>query len=456
MDSTPQKHVYIRTFGCQMNVHDSTKIELMLSSHGYVLTDNPEDADLILYNTCTIREKAHHKAISEIGRSRLFKEKNPDVLIGVCGCVAQQDKTALFEIYPHIDLLFGPDQIWRLPELITKARACGRAFALDLINDPLEYRFSGLDSDPRYRATSDGQRATAFVSIIKGCNCACSYCIVPKVRGREVCRAPEEILDEVTMLTDMGVKEIVLLGQNVNAYDFRSCGTKSAGTGFADLIRMITDKTPVRRIRFTSPHPKDVNEDLIREYVENEKLCPHIHLPMQAGSNDTLKKMRRGYTRERCFEICDSLRTARPGMAITTDLIVGFCDETRKGFEDTIDMMRRIEFDSIFAFKYSPRPGTEAAEKFEDNVSEAEKDERLRLVLELQREISRNHNESLIGTCHDVLVYGLDRMKRGLLTGRIPDNRIVHFAGNSSQIGDIVPVRIKGAHKNSLAGEVVA
>lgn len=443
-----------------MNEHDSSKMRLMLASHGYVDAKEPEAADLILYNTCTIREKAHHKAISEIGRARLYKENRPDTLIGVCGCVAEQEKEALFERYPHIDLIFGPDQIWQLPTLIIKARRFGRAFALDLIDDPAAYRFlegpsrSTSHEPPAFAGAAAGRRATSFVSIMKGCNAACSYCIVPKVRGREVCRPPEEILGEIDDLANAGVREVVLLGQNVNSYDARRCKTKG-DTRFAGLLRMISEETSIARVRFTSPHPRDVGDDLILEYAENKKLCPHIHLPMQAGSNNTLKRMRRGYTRERCIEIADSLRRARPGMSITTDIIVGFCGESRGDFDETIDLMEKVEFDSIFAFKYSPRPGTEAAEKFEDDVSEAEKDERLRLALDLQRGISKKRNEALVNTRHEALVYGSDRMKRGLLSGRLPDNRIVHFAGNLRLIGDIVPVRIKKANKNSLAGEVI-
>ena len=445
MSASTRKRLYIRTFGCQMNEHDSDRIRAMLACDGYLDADSPDEADLILYNTCTIREKAHHKAISEIGRAKLFKERKPGVIVGVCGCVAQEVKGELFERYPHIDIMFGPDQIPRLPELLSEAQAGRKASALMLVNDRASYRFLGGN----FRVTSHESRVTAFVSIMKGCNCACSYCIVPSVRGREVCRPPEEIIEEVRRLVDDGTKEVTLLGQNVNAYEF---GT----TSFAALLRRIANDTEISRIRFTSPHPKDVREDLVREYAENARLMPHIHLPAQAGSSEVLRRMRRGYTRERYIETCESLKMARPGISITTDLIVGFCGETAAEFEETLSMMRAVEFDSAFAFKYSPRPGTEAAGKFADDVPQEEKERRLAELLSLQLSMSRRKNEAQIGKRSEALATGADRMKRGLVSGRLPDNRIVHFAGQPSLVGTMVPVRITAAHANSLAAEIEA
>ena len=443
MVATPQKYVYIRTFGCQMNEHDSAKIRAMLAADGYLDSDAPDNADLILFNTCTIREKAHQKAMSEIGRAKLFKRRRPGTIVGVCGCVAQEVKEAIFERYPHVDLLFGPDQIPRLPELVEEARAGRKASALDLIDDPERYRFLGSASP----TTDHRPPATAFVSIMKGCNCACSYCIVPSVRGREVCRLPGDVIDEVHLLADAGTKEVTLLGQNVNAYEHGE-------TTFAKLLRRIAEETGIRRIRFTSPHPRDAGDDLVREYAENMKLMPHIHLPVQAGANAVLTKMRRGYTRERYLGICAKLRAARPGMSITTDLIVGFCGETAEDFEQTLDLMRLADFDQAFAFKYSPRPGTEAARKFEDDVPPEEKDRRLAELLALQLATSRRNNEAQVGKRAEALATGLDRMQRGLVTGRLPDNRIVHFAGQPSLVGAMVPVRMTAAHANSLAAEV--
>lgn len=469
MTITTCKYAYIHTFGCQMNEHDSAKMGLILADMGYLPTDSPEAADLVLFNTCTIREKAHHKAMSEIGRMRLIKKRRPEMLLGVCGCVAQQEKLNLLEAYPYIDIIFGPDQIHKLPELIKEAELKKRSTALELVNDEEKYVFltdpllckegvGGGRSNGLPLPTLPLQRGgkyspSSFISIMKGCNCACSYCIVPSVRGREVCRPAGEILDEIKNLVRLGTREAVLLGQNVNAYHSR----KSSGggdIGFARLIRMISDETGVDRIRFMSPHPKDVGDDLIREFSENEKLCPHIHLPIQSGSNSTLKRMRRGYTRERIIEIADRLRGARPDFAITTDMIVGFCQETGDDFEQTIELMKRIEFDSMFAFKYSPRPGTEAARAMEDDVPESEKKGRLSLVLDLQREITLRRNTARVGTTKDVLALSPDRTRDGFLTGRSPDNSLVHFSGNSSLIGDIVRVRITKANKNSLSGEL--
>jgi len=440
-----------------MPFHDSDRIRAMLASEGYEDAGAPEEADLVLFNTCTIREKAHHKAMSEIGRAGVFKRRRPGMIVGVCGCVAQEVKESLFERYPHVDLMFGPDQIPMLPELLEEALAGRKASALELVDDPARYRFLGSISPTtghRQLITEDRPPATAFVSIMKGCNCACSYCIVPSVRGREVCRPPDEVVEEVRRLADAGTKEVTLLGQNVNAYEFSIHDSRfTIHATFASLIRRVADETPIERIRFTSPHPRDVGEDLVHEYAENEKLMPHIHLPVQAGSNAVLRRMRRGYTRERYLEICDGLRGARPGISITTDLIVGFCGETEFDFEGTLSLMRSVEFDSAFAFKYSPRPGTEAAEKFDDDVPAEEKERRLAALLSLQLELSRRKNESWIGRESLALVTGSDRMGRGLLTGRLPDNRIVHFAGKPESVGTIVPVRITAAHANSLAAE---
>lgn len=313
-----------------------------------------------------------------------------------------------------------------------------------------------------FRISRPASRPTAFVSIMKGCNCACSYCIVPSVRGREVCRNPDEIIGEINTLVATGTKEVTLLGQNVNAYRFPGLGFRVSGfenhqvITFATLLQKISQETEVLRIRFTSPHPRDVSDDLIRQYAENEKLMPHIHLPVQAGSNKVLRMMRRGYTRERYIEICNALRRARPGISITTDIIAGFPGEGEFEFGETIDLMQQVEFDSCFAFKYSLRPGTEAAEKFEDDVPMAEKEERLDRVLALQRKASLKKNKDLINIVSLALVTGLDKMKSGLITGRLPDNRIVNFAGHPSLIGNIVPMRITQAHPNSLAGEMIA
>ncbi len=445
-----------------MNEHDTAKMRLMLEGLGYASADTPEGADLVLVNTCTIREKAHHKAVSELGRSRDFKRVNPGCLVGVCGCVAQQEGAALLERFPGVDFAFGPDQIPQLPRLIAEAEQGKRGRALDLIDDPARYVF--LDQTPLGTTnpstslrTGDERRTTSFVSIMKGCDCACSYCIVPSVRGREVCRDPDAIVDEVRCLVALGTKEVVLLGQRVNAYRFQGPGIRVQGstTSFPELLRRVAEETDVARIRFTSPHPGNVDDALIAAFATNPKLMPHLHLPVQSGSKAILKRMRRGSTRERVLEICEELRTARPGMAISTDLIVGFCGETEEDFEETLELMRRVRFDSFFAFQYSPRPGTEAARCFDDDIPAAEKGRRLAELFALGRRIAREANEARVGECDEALVTGSNRQEAGALTGRLPDNRIIHFPGQPAWIGDRVPVRITGAHDNSLAGEAL-
>jgi tRNA-2-methylthio-N6-dimethylallyladenosine synthase len=439
------KKVYIKTFGCQMNEHDTVKMLLILAGEGYLETGSMEEADLMLFNTCTIREKAHHKAISEIGRAVQLKGLRSDITIGVCGCVAQQEGAGLRKRYPMIDIIFGPDRILALPELLMRVRSGGTADALDLIDDRSNYRF--MDKVPAEGCAP----ISAFVLAMKGCNCSCSYCIVPSVRGREISRPADEIVEEVGALARAGSREVTLLGQNVSAY--RS-GDGRRGEGLAGLIRRIAGETEIERIRFTSPHPLFINDELIGEFADNEKLCPHIHLPVQAGSDKVLKSMKRGYTRDLFIERASKLRESRSGMSITTDLIVGFPGESGRDFEDTLNMMRRVGFDSAFAFKYSPRPGTWAAEGMCDDVPTDAKERRLSELLALQRSMSRDRNEALVGTIGDVLAVGTDRMRKGFITGRRADNRIVHFAGNPSIIGDIVPVRINGANDNSLNGEL--
>lgn len=441
MTRKTHKTCYIRTFGCQMNEHDTQKMLLLLEQEGYQPTDLPNDADLILFNTCTIREKAYHKAISEIGRSRLFKLKRKNQIIGVCGCVAQQEKSTLLKRYPHLDFAFGPDQINKLPQLLSRLKEVRTITATELINNVCDYNF--LSDVP-----DNVESGTAFVAVSKGCNCQCTYCIVPQVRGKEVSRSSDEIINEIRALVRNQVKEVTLLGQNVTSY-------KSNNETLASLIRRISKETCVKRIRFTSPHPKNVSQELISEFAENEKLCPHIHLPAQSGSNAMLKRMGRGYTRERYLEIVSSLRKARPDISITSDFIAGFCKESEKEFSDTVKLLREVEYDSIFAFKYSVRPGTPAAARFKDDVPLEVKEARLEQILSFQREMTLKKNNSLVGQVEEVLVTGPDRKSSGRLMGRLANNRIVNFTGIPSLIGRIVPMRLTRALMNSMEGKCV-
>lgn len=424
-----------------MNEHDTRKMRLILSQKGYSFAEDQDDADLVIFNTCTIREKAYHKAISEIGRSRIFKRERPGQVIAVCGCVAQQEGANLFERFPHVDIVFGPDQIDKLSSLIDRPGEVKTATALGLVNTAQEYNF--MTDVP-----STVESGQAFVTVTKGCNCRCTYCIVPHVRGREVSRRNAEIINEVNALVSAGVKEVTLLGQNVTSYD-------DEGLSLAGLIGRLSKQTKIERIRFTSPHPKDVNDALIDEYAKNEKLCPHIHLPAQSGSDSMLVKMGRGYTRERYLEIVAKLRKARPGISITSDFIVGFCGETEKEFGQTMLLLEEVSFDSIFAFRYSTRPGTPASRRFADDVPFKIKEERLEKVLSFQRKATLAKNETFVGTKGDVLVTGPDRKNTGRLMGRLPNNRIVNFAGNPSMVGSIVCIRLTKAHANSMEGECV-
>ena len=443
MRSTKDMKTYhIKTFGCQMNEHDSQKIGTILSKLDFVPTSEEKKADLLIFNTCTVREKAHQKAFSEIGLA--VKEKNGN-LLAVCGCVAQEVGSKLLSRFPGVDLIFGPDQIHQLSKMLSLRSENGDpVIATELVNDPENYHF--LDMVPATRLKGP----TAFVTIMKGCNSRCSYCIVPKVRGDEVCRPAREIVKEVEMLVEKGCREVTLLGQTVNSYG----NSDPKGVTFAKLLRLIADNTNVDRIRFTSPHPKDVRKDLIEEFRDNAKVCPHIHLPVQSGSDSVLRRMRRAYNRKLYLEKITKLREARPGIAFTTDIIVGFPGETDQDFQETVSLLDEGQFDNIFGFKYSTRPDTEA-EGFEDDVPKETKEKRLDILLKKQRTLSKKINESRVGSKEKVLVEGGDRLNRGKLMGRTLTNTIVNFTGEERLIGDIVDVSIIEAYTNSLKGELL-
>lgn len=430
-----------------MNEHDSVKITGLLAGLGFTPTDSIEAASLILFNTCTIRQKAHDKAFSEIGKAIVLKRdllpgENHQVtnrpIIAVCGCVAQEEGAKLLHRFPEIDLVFGPDQIYKLPELLaTVAETKKPAVACDLINSSEDYHF--LDASNAIRLNGP----CAFVTIMKGCNSHCSYCIVPAVRGSEVYRPAREIIREIDWLVQKGCKEATLLGQNVNSYP-----------DFAKLLRLIAENTDVARIRFISPHPKDVKDDLMEEYATNPKLCSHIHLPLQSGADSVLRRMRRAYNTTTYREKVRRLRQARPDLAISTDLIVGFPQESDEEFQRSIDFIREIEFDSIFSFQYSVRAGTEAA-TMADDVHSNVKRERLLTLQHLQDEIAERKNRAHVGRDYEVLVDGCDQRGKGRLRGRISQNKLVNFAGQSGAIGAIVKVQIKSVSASSLAGEEV-
>lgn len=436
---------FIKTFGCQMNEHDSVKIGAMLQGLGYSPADQPEMADFILFNTCTIRDKAQMKAMSEIGKTAILKELNPGLVVGVCGCVAQQQQELISQRFPHVDILFGPDQIHKLPELLKSVPQAQRTItALELINTAADYEFVSLIPQ------KEQSGATAYVTIMKGCDNACTFCIVPSVRGAEVSRAADEIITEITGLARHGVKEVTLLGQTVNSY---GRGGRAGGVTFPQLLRRIADETDVKRIRFISPHPKDLREDLIQEYVENPKLCRHMHLPLQSGSSAVLKSMKRAYSRDHYLKMVKQLQAAVPGICITTDIIVGFPGETEADFQDSLSIIEEVGFDLVFAFLYSKRPGTVATD-MPDETTLAEKEDRLARLFEVANRIARSKLQTHLDTVQDVLIEG-ESDKPGQWRGRTFGNAIVNIPSDQLSVGDLRRVRITQSFGYSLLGELV-
>jgi tRNA-2-methylthio-N6-dimethylallyladenosine synthase len=426
--------------GCQMNEYDSDYLAQVLVNSNFLPTDNPNNADLILINTCTVRAKAEQKAFSLLGRMISLKRRNPDLIVGIAGCIAQQEGANLIQRFPELDLVLGTREIGSIEELLERlVSKREKIVATDIALGPP----SPLGNDGYFRG-----RVKSYISIMEGCDNFCSYCIVPYVRGREVSRAPDEILGETEHLISQGVKEVTLLGQNVNSYLW---GKKDVFS-FPSLLREMSKLRGLARIRFTTSHPKDLSDDLIHCFGELENLCPHIHLPLQAGSNKILHLMNRGYTREKYLELAEKLRKTRPDMAISSDVMVGFPWESDEDFQLTLDLIREIEFDSLYSFKYSDRKGT-LAEEMDGKISEAEKSSRLTALQQLQKAITLKKNKRLEGRKVEILVEG-ESKKGGQLTGRTPTNKIVNFSNNNSIIGEIVKVTIKRAFVNSLYGDL--
>ena len=438
-----QKRVHIVTMGCQMNVYDSEQMLRLLAPLNYRSTLRMDKADLILLNTCSIREKAEHKVYSFLGRVARMKRLRPDIIIGVGGCVAQQEGYRLAERAPHIDIVFGTFALGRLPSLIEQVKRQKRQIVdtnARAASEPLCVKGPVLKTE----------RATAFVTIMQGCDNFCTYCVVPYVRGREVSRKPEEVLEEIRLLVENGIREVTLIGQNVNAY-----GQKNGhGCDFPALLERVNDIEDLHRIRFTTSHPKDLSERLIEAFYRLDKLAPHIHLPVQSGSDRVLRRMNRGYSRDVYLRKVENLRNVRPGIAITSDMIVGFPGEERVDFEATVDLVRQVGFDSLFLFKYSDRPNVPAA-KFSDKVPEAVKGERFSTLLEVQSEFTQKKNRALVGTTQEVLVEGPSKKLPNQLTGRTYCNKVINFADGMARIGQILPVRVVEAFSHSLLGHPV-
>ena len=436
--------LFLHTYGCQMNQYDSERIAQVMGRGGYVQTDRIDDADLILLNTCSVREKSEQKVYSILGRWKEFKEERDDVIIGVGGCVAQQEGERLLKKVPHLDLVFGTQNIHKLPDMVEQVRMLHRR--------PVEIAFY---RDPSYMEDPDGrtqvQGAKAFVTIMQGCNKVCSFCIVPHVRGREVSRPSEKIISEIGSLVRQGVKEVMLLGQNVNSYGKLSAGEIS----FAELLRRIDAVEGVVRIRFTTSHPQDLSPELIDAFATLAKLCKHLHLPVQSGSDSVLARMRRGYTRREYLDRLLRLQARASGVALSTDIIVGFPGETEEEFGDTLELLTQVGYDEIYSFIYSPRPQTVSGKIFKDDVPNEIKKDRLTRVQSLQREISLRKNREKIGHVEEILVDGRSKLKNGQIMGRTDTNRIVNVEGPEMLIGKFVPVRITGATATSLLGELL-
>ena len=438
------KKLYIQTYGCQMNQYDSERIARVLQRLDYLPTDDAEEADLILLNTCSVRDKAEHKVYSALGRWRELKQKRKDLIIGVGGCVAQQEGEELLRRVPYLDLVFGTHNIHRLDRLVTEAASLGsRPVELGFYQDP------SYMEDPEGRPQVTGPKA--FVTIMQGCNKVCSFCIVPYVRGREVSRPSEKIISEVRELARQGVREVLLLGQNVNSY-----GKTSAGElGFAGLLGELNGIEGLARIRFTTSHPQDLSPELIEAYATLDLLCEHLHLPVQSGSDAVLRRMRRGYGLGEYLSRIERLRERCPGIALSTDIIVGFPGETEAEFKATVEILRRVEYDEIFAFSFSPRPQTVAAKIYPDDVPSEVKKRRLEMVLDLQQEISLRANRERLGCVEEILVEGPSKLGQGQLMGRTRSNRIVNVMGPEGLVGEVIGVRITGASANTLAGELL-
>jgi tRNA-2-methylthio-N6-dimethylallyladenosine synthase len=437
------RRFYIYTWGCQMNEHKSEGMAGVLVRAGYLPADDPAHADVVLFNTCMVREKPVHKIISEAGVIAQLKEKNPNLLLGVGGCAAQALKEKLFHRSPAIDFVFGSSNISQIPELIEQARARralgkpGWVMAVDKIPDKLE-------DLPFLRAS----RFQAKVTITEGCSNFCSFCIVPYTTGLLRSRLPGDIIAEVSALAQQGYKEVQLLGQNVDSY---GKDLNDPRINFANLLRALTE-IPIPRIRFTSSHPQDITDDVIAVLGEENNICEHVHMAVQSGSNKVLAEMRRGYTKERFLELVRALRER--GITVTTDIIVGFPTETEEDFQETVDLVKRARFGGAFIFKYSPRPGTIAYYKYRDVVPEQEKQRRLEILLALQKQITDEENRQRVGQVVEVLVEGPARTP-GLVLGKTRDNRTVVFEGSSDLIGELVHVKVTQGSVAGLAGQLV-
>ncbi len=442
---------YIYTIGCQMNAYDSEKLFSILRQSGYERTDSFDKADIIVCNTCSVREKAQEKAFSFLGRITEKKKKQPHLISIMAGCVAQQEGDAVFKRIPSLNIVIGTQAFERLQQHITSVQN-GKNHITDIETSDTIY-----ESMPDFKCI-DKNKVSRFVTIMQGCDNFCTYCIVPYVRGRERSRSPESIIKEISILAESGVKEVTLLGQNVNSY-----GKKEGICSFAELLSKVALIDGIKRIRFATSHPKDLSDELISAMGELDKVCKHLHLPVQSGSNRILKKMNRGYTRENYLERITKLRKTCPDIALSSDMIVGFPGETEDDFNATLSIVKQVEFDGLFAFAYSDRPNAPAA-KFSEKIGEKEKISRLNELLQLQEYYTEKKNMAIVGKIEPVMVEGKSMKRRHSqedrnnaipqMTGRTDSGKIVHFHGENINPGDIVNIEIKEAYPHSLWGRL--
>ena len=439
------KKLFIRTFGCQMNEYDSDKMaDVLGASEEIVKTDRPEDADIIIFNTCSVREKAQERVFHDLGRVRPLKKDKPDLVIAVGGCVASQEGDAIVKRAPYVDVVFGPQTLHRLPQLIAERRNAGKS-QVDISFPEIE-KFDNLPP-----AKVEG--ASAFVSIMEGCSKFCTFCIVPYTRGQEVSRPFDDVLTEVAGLAAQGVKEVTLLGQNVNAYRGAMAGSEEIAD-LALVIEYIAEIPGIERIRYTTSHPRELSQRLIDVYTKVPKLVSHLHLPVQSGSDRVLANMKRGYTALEYKSLVRKLRAARPDLSLSSDFIVGFPGETAEDFEKTMKLIDDIGFDASFSFVYSSRPGTPAAELTDDTPQELKLERLMRLQKRID-DLAQDVSQSMVGSIQRVLVEGRSKKDDTELAGRTDNNRIVNFVGNPRLVHSFVDVRITSSLPHSLRGEIV-
>ena len=433
------KTYYIETYGCQMNVRDSETIAGLLQGMGYSPSETKEKADVILFNTCCVRDHAEKRLLANIGALKERKEEDQELIIGICGCMMQQADVSrkVMRRFPFVNFVFGTNVLWRLPELMLGALDGERLILTE------EEGFAVCEGLPAHRSNP----FSAFVNITFGCDNFCSYCIVPSVRGRERSRELSEVVDEVRSLADRGITEITLLGQNVNSYG------KGTGVDFADLLHAVNAVDGIRRIRYMSSHPKDLSPRLMAAIAQNDKVCHHMHLPVQSGSTAILERMNRRYTREGYLQLVEDLRRTVPDIELTTDVIVGFPGETDRDFEDTLSLMDEVGYAAAFTFKYSPRKGTRAAE-MEDQIPEAIKKERLKALNELQAKKTAENNQKYLGHRGEVLVEGFDRRQETILFGKLDTFKMVYFPGDEGLFGTYQTVQVTECARNSLLGRM--